>query len=163
MEKLEIKKLLNKKYDRENWKNLSKEIFDKVEFFKDPLKIDNQNEKVLEFYQIGNIKLKDDKKIALFEIKLIKNLNIYKNKVELRNLVINYIDQVSNHGVLVVYDNQGDNYRLTFSTKYSEILDDGKLVKLETEPKRYTYLLGETESCSTAAERLHLLSSKKIH
>ena len=72
MEKLEIKKLLNKKYDRENWKNLSKEIFDKVEFFKDPLKIDNQNEKVLEFYQIGNIKLKDDKKIALFEIKLIK-------------------------------------------------------------------------------------------
>jgi len=161
MEKLEIKKLLNKKYDRENWKNLSKEIFDKVEFFKDPLKIDNQNEKVLEFYQIGNIKLKDDKKIALFEIKLIKNLNIYKNKVELRNLVINYIDQVSNHGVLVVYDNQGENYRLTFSTKYSEILDDGKLVKLETEPKRYTYLLGETESCSTAAERLHLLSSKK--
>lgn len=161
MEKLEIKKLLNKRYDRENWKNLSKEIFDKVEFFKDPLKIDNQNEKVLEFYQIGNIKLKDDKKIALFEIKLIKNLNIYKNKVELRNLVINYIDQVSNHGVLVVYDNQGDNYRLTFSTKYSEILDDGKLVKLETEPKRYTYLLGETESCSTAAERLHLLSSKK--
>ena len=59
MEKLEIKKLLNKKYDRENWKNLSKEIFDKIEFFKDPLKIDNQNEKVLEFYQIGNIKLKD--------------------------------------------------------------------------------------------------------
>ena len=34
MEKLEIKKLLNKKYDRENWKNLSKEIFDKVEFLK---------------------------------------------------------------------------------------------------------------------------------
>ena len=27
--------------------------------------------------------------------------------------------------------NQGDNYRLTFSTKYSEILDDGKLVKLQ--------------------------------
>ena len=161
MEKLEIKKLLNKKYDRENWKNLSREIFDKVEFFKNPLKIDNQNEKVLEFYQIGNIKLENDKKIALFEIKLIKNLNIYKNKVELRNLVINYIDQVSNHGVLVVYDNQGENYRLTFSTKYSEILDDGKLIKLETEPKRYTYLLGETESCATAAERLHLLSSKK--
>ena len=88
-------------------------------------------------------------------------MNIYKNKVELRNLVINYIDQVSNHGVLVVYDNQGENYRLTFSTKYSEILDDGKLIKLETEPKRYTYLLGETESCATAAERLHLLSSKK--
>ena len=124
--------------------------------------IDNQNEKVLEFYQIGNIKLKDDKKIALFEIKLIKNLNIYKNKVELRNLVINYIDQVSNHGVLVVYDNQGDNYRLTFSTKYTEILYDGKLIKLETEPKRYTYLLGETESCATTAERLHLLSSKKF-
>ncbi len=161
MEKLEIKNILNKKYDRENWKNLSHQIFEKVEYFKEPIKIDHLNEKVLEFLQIGNIKLNDNKKIALFEIKLIKNLNIYKNKVELRNLVINYIDQVANHGVLVVYDNQGDNYRLTFSTKYSEILDDGKLVKLETEPKRYTYLLGETESCSTAAERLYLLSTKK--
>ena len=161
MEKSEIKKILNKPYNRDNWKDLSKVIFNGVVFFKEPVKIKNENDKVLEFLQIGNLVLSDKKKIALFEIKLKKNLNIYKNKVELRNLVINYIDQVSNHGVLVIYDNQGENYRLTFSTKYSELAKDGTLLKVETEAKRYTYLLGETESCITAAERFSLLKSRK--
>ena len=161
MEKIEIKKILNQKYNRENWKNLSKIIFDNVEFFKEPIKLKNENDKILDFLQIGNLILEDKKKIALFEVKLKKNLNIYKNKVELRNLVINYIDQVTNHGVLVIYDNQGENYRLTFSTKYSELGKDGSLLKVESEPKRYTYLLGETESCSTAAERFSFLHDKK--
>jgi len=161
MEKIEIKKILNQKYSRENWKNLSKMIFDGVEFFREPVKLENQNDKILDFLQIGNLILENKKKIALFEVKLKKNLNIYKNKVELRNLVINYIDQVTNHGVLVIYDNQGDNYRLTFSTKYSELGKDGSLLKVESEAKRYTYLLGETESCSTAAERFSLLKDRK--
>ena len=96
--------------------------------------------------------------MALFELKLIKNLNIYKNKVELRNIVTKFIDQFSNHGVLVVFDNQGSDYRLTFSSKYSELDEQGNIIETETATKRYTYLLGENESCSTPAERLHLLS-----
>ena len=41
MEKSEIKKILNKPYDRDNWKDLSKVIFNGVDFFKEPLKIKN--------------------------------------------------------------------------------------------------------------------------
>ena len=73
MEKIEIKKILNQKYNRENWKNLSKIIFDGVEFFKEPIKLENQNDKILDFLQIGNLILEDRKKIALFEAKLKKH------------------------------------------------------------------------------------------
>ena len=157
MEKKEIKEILNQKYDRENWKFLAKNIFNNVEYFKTPISIKTDNEKILDFVQIGNLKLIDQKKVALFELKLIKNLNIYKNKVELRNIVTKFIDQYSNHGVLVVFDNQGSDYRLTFSSKYSEFDENGNIIEVETSSKRYTYLLGENESCATAAERLYLL------
>ena len=162
MDKVEIKEKLNQKYNRENWKNLSKNIFkNNVEFYSNPRNIEIQNEKVLSFFELGRINLNDHKKVSLFELKVTKNLNIYKNKVELRNLVSKFIDQVTNHGVLVIYDNQGENYRLTFSTKFSQFLDTGELKEVETEPKRFTYLLGESESCITPAERLYLLHSKR--
>ena len=105
MEKQEIKKILNKKYNREEWKNLAKNIFKNVEYFKEPKKISTNNDKILDFLQIGNLNLNDNKTISLFELKLTKNLNIYKNKVELRNIVTKFIDQYSSHGVLVVFDN----------------------------------------------------------
>ena len=161
MEKIEIRKILNQKYNRENWKSFTKKIFNNVEYFKSPKSIKTNNDKILDFVQIGNLKLNDKKKIALFELKLIKNLNIYKNKVELRNIVTKFIDQYSNHGVLVIFDNQGQDYRLTFSTKYSEINTDGSIKNIETSSKKFTYLLGETESCSTAAERMYNLSKSK--
>lgn len=161
MEKIEIKNILNKKYDRNNWKILAKDIFNDVEYFKEPKKIVTENNKILEFVQIGNLKLKDKKIVALFELKLIKDLNIYKNKIELRNIVTKFIDQYSSHGVLVVFDNQSSDYRLTFSSKYSEITESGEIIDIETSPKRYTYLLGENESCSTAAERLFFLKNLK--
>lgn len=159
MNKQEIKEILNKKYSRDNWKILTKDIFKSVEYFKEPKKISTNNDKILDFLQIGNLNLKDGKKISLFELKLIKNLNIYKNKIELRNIVTKFIDQYSSHGVLVVFDNQGSDYRLTFSSKYSEFDEEGNIIEVETAPKRYTYLLGENESCATAAERLYYLKN----
>ena len=160
MDKQEIKKILNKKYNREEWKILAKKVFKNVEYFKEPKKISTNNDKILDFLQIGNLNLNDDKTISLFELKLTKNLNIYKNKIELRNIVTKFIDQYSSHGVLVVFDNQGSDYRLTFSSKYSEFDQEGNIIDVETAPKRYTYLLGENESCVTPAERLHLLHNQ---
>ena len=161
MNKHEIKETLNKKYNRDDWKILTKNIFKNVEYFKVPKKISTTNDKILDFLQIGNLNLNDGKTISLFELRLTKNLNIYKNKIELRNIVTKYIDQYSSHGVLVVFDNQGTDYRLTFSSKYSEFDDEGNIIDVETSPKRYTYLLGENESCSTASERFLNLYNQK--
>ena len=69
MNKQEIKEILNKKYNREDWKILAKNIFKDVEYFKEPKKILTENDKILDFIQIGNLKLKDNKIISLFELK----------------------------------------------------------------------------------------------
>ena len=156
MNRNEIKELLNQKYDRTNFKQLTQSIFSKCDYFNSPKSIDTNNDKVLDFLQLGSINLLDGKNLAIFELKLRKDTNIYKNKVELRNVTTKYIDQATNHGVFVVYDNQGDDYRLTFATKYTEIDDHGNIIKKETESKRYSYLLGKNESCITPSERLKI-------
>ena len=125
MDKIKIREQLNKKYERDDFKNLTQSIFKNCNYFNTPKSIDPNNDKILNFLQLGNINLSDGKNLAIFELKLRKDTNIYKNKVELRNLTAKYIDQATNHGVFVVYDNQSEDYRLTFATKYSEIDQKG--------------------------------------
>ena len=72
------------------------------------------------------------------------------------------IDQSIIHGALAFYYSKNvSDYRLTFIAKQTSFNEDGELTKTETAPKRYTFLLGENESCRTAAERLFELISKK--
>jgi hypothetical protein len=161
MEKSEIKKILNTQYERDNWKNLIRNIFKKSNFFTIPKKIDSTNDKIKSIYEIGYIDLFEGKKLSFFEIEVNKNINLGKNKVELRNFITKFIDQTTNHGVLVIFNNQSDDYRLTFCSKYFEITSSGEFILKETNPKRYTYLLGSNEVCTTPTERLDFLKSKE--
>ena len=74
------------------------------------------------------------------------------------------MDQGLIHGALVFYYSQGqDDYRLTFIAKQTYFNENGELVKKETAPKRYTFLLGKNEPCTTAASRLIELANKKTY
>ena len=50
---------------------------------------------------------------------------------------------------------------MTFIAKQTDFNESGELVKKETAPKRYTFLLGKNEPCTTAASRLIELANKK--
>ena len=66
----------------------------------------------------------------------------------------NCIDEVSAHAVLAFFIQPGKSfYRLTYAAKKSRLGDDMKVWTEQTAPRRFTYILGEGESCRTAAER----------
>ena len=75
MNRKEIKESLNQKYERIKFKQLTQSIFSKCNYFNSPKSIDTNNEKVLDFLQLGNINLLDGKKLAIFKI-LMKNMII---------------------------------------------------------------------------------------
>ena len=52
------------------------------------------------------------------------------------------------------------HYRFTFAARESAFDTEGKLVRTETAPRRYTYLLGPGESCRTPAERFAELAAR---
>jgi adenine-specific DNA-methyltransferase len=162
MTQQELQQRLNQPYSTDNWKQVVSEVFPNVQLFDPVLTIPVENSKVESFRQLGNVRLQDGKSLALFELKLKSNVNILRNRVELNNLVSQYIDQEQNHGVLSIFEQGGEDYRFTFSAKattYEE--EEADFVTKKTDTKRFTYLLGKNESCKTPALRLHDLSTKK--
>ncbi|MGD9685465.1 MAG: DUF6577 family protein [Desulfobacter sp.] len=157
----ELKQKLQQRYDRNAWQTVLREVFPRVDMYREPNAIHCDHSEVESFLELGNVRLHDDKKLAIFEIALTPKKMIQRNRVELRNLVARYIDQETSHGVLVIFTGQNEDYRFTFTAKESEFNDDGEFVERQTATKRFTYLLGPHETCTTAARRLSQLAEKQ--
>lgn len=155
-----LKKLLSLKFDLNIWSNLLNQLFPKVELFTSPAKVTDSSVKT--GGHIGNIRLDDGRSLAIFSFEVIDNILIARNRKGLREIAAKYIDQSLIHGALVFYYSANqDDYRLTFIAKQTFFNENGELEKKETAPKRYTFLLGPNEPCTTAAKRLLELFDKK--
>ena len=161
MEKKELQKLLSQPYSQENWKQIVQFVFPNVSIRSTPYEYEINDNYVKKFRQIGDVKLDDGKNLALFELILAENIDLKRNRVGLNDRISKYIDQEGFHGVLSVFDQQGEDYRFTFSSKstdYDADLED--IVQSQTDKKRFTYVLGKNQSCKTPAERFYSLSQK---
>ncbi len=157
----ELKQKLQQPYERNAWQTVLREVFPRIDMYREPNAIHCDHSEVESFLELGNVRLHDDKRLAIFEIALTPKKMIQRNRVELRNLVAKYIDQETSHGVLVIFTGQNEDYRFTFTAKESEFNDDGEFVERQTATKRFTYLLGPHETCTTAARRLSQLAEKQ--
>ena len=136
------------------------EMFPKVEFFTHVNPV--SHDLVKDGGQTGIIRLDDKRSLAIYTFEVNDNVLINRNRKGLREITARTIDQSVIHGVLAFYYSKNvSDYRLTFIAKQTSFNEDGELIKTETAPKRYTFLLGENEPCRTAAERLFELISKK--
>lgn len=155
-----LKNILSAKFDFNVWKELFDKFFPKVEIFTTVAKISDIH--VKDGGHIGNIRLDDERSLAIFRFEVADNVIISRNRKSLRDIAAKYVDQGLIHGALVFYYSQNqDDYRLTFIAKQTYFNENGELVKKETAPKRYTFLLGKNEPCTTAASRLMELADKK--
>ncbi|NLE00121.1 MAG: N-6 DNA methylase, partial [Fibrobacter sp.] len=157
----ELKSILTKPYNRTDWQKIARNVFPNASFLEQPCQIPCDDKHVEQFLQVGNVRLNDGKNLAIFEIQVSSKTDIQKNRVTLRELIAKYIDQQTNHGVLVIFNSEKGNYRYTFAARESEINEEGALVEHETAPKRFTYVLGPGEPCKTATDRFFELSQKK--
>lgn len=157
-----LKNILSAKFDFDIWKDLLEKIFPKVEVFTSVAKIADSH--VKDGGHVGNIRLDDGRSLAIFRFEVSDNVQISRNRKSLRDIAAKYVDQGLIHGALVFYYSQNqDDYRLTFIAKQTYFNESGELVKKETAPKRYTFLLGKNEPCTTAASRLKELADKRTY
>jgi len=172
MEKETLHNLLRQKYSRANWKQIVDAMFPGRDFFATDEPVDYtkdaQYELTESIIRFGNIELDDGALLALYEVKL-KNDNhsirIAKNRVGLRNLITAEVIPGIVDGALICYYQEGvPEWRFSFFSKSVFWDEEGKQVKKETHPKRYTYVLGppETgETCVTPRDRFFLLAEKQ--
>ena len=157
-----LKNILSAKFNFDIWNDLLEKIFPKVEIFTSAKKITDSH--VKDGGHVGNIRLDDGRSLAIFDFEVTDNVLISRNRRNLRNITANYIDQDKFHGALAFYHSQNqDDYRLTFIAKQTYFNENGEFVNKETAPKRYTFLLGKNEPCTTAASRLKELADKRTY
>lgn len=158
-----IQHILKAEYNSTRWKTFLSELFTSSNFFSSPTELLGINESVASKAQhIGNIKVNNkngiSSTIAVYEVKLAENVVLERNRVGLRNLLKPYWKQ-QEAAFIVYYHPQAKSWRFSYVSELGEFTDTG-YVTSSTEPKRYTYVLGENESCRTAAIQFSKLQDK---
>jgi hypothetical protein len=162
LNKDKIRDILHRTYDRNIWESFLASVFPSSEFLSNPKKLEVSAPHIDSAALLGTIKLEQEpyaKNIAVFEVILGQGIILERNRVGLRNSLRKYWKEID--GAFVVFtqkENQG--WRFTYISELTGYDLDQKLIKIRTEPKRFTYILGPSETCETAAQRFEILSLK---
>jgi hypothetical protein len=108
----------------------------------------------------GNIQLDDNTEITCYEILLQPKVRIEQSKVAIQQYVRKLLTAGQAALINFVAPANKNVWRLTLVAKDSVLTEKG-IKEKTTNPKRYTFLLGPSETCRTAAERFEVLSTER--
>lgn len=173
----QLKDKLRQPYNSEIWhEDVLPHVFgkDQVRWFGAPVNLAVEThyvDRVVAKRQLGVVQLGGEDlfggatRLAVVEVELQPGTtSITRNRVGLRGLTFGLIDGEQANGVLAFYydSDKPDAYRFSFLTRQSSFDQaTGEIVATTTHPKRYTYVLGKHEACTTAAKRLQGLAARK--
>ena len=163
MAQLQIKALFKQRYDQGNWKQFLGETFANTQLFSVPETLVNIDHSVAANVQrLGQIILNQDeieRQIAIYEVTLAPGIVLERNRVGLRNLLRKYWKDID-AAFIVYHHTDKNNWRFTYVSELTGYDASGEFVEIKTEPKRYTYLLGEDQSVRTAVDRFQKIRDK---
>ena len=163
MTKEQIQNLFKQGYKQANWKQFIGETFAKTRLLATPeILIGIDSNVASQVQKLGYITLYENKierKIAVFEVTLAQDIILERNRVGLRNLLRKYWKDID--AAFIAYHRpEIPKWRFTYVSELTGYDAEGEFVKIKTEPKRYTYVLGEGESTRTAVERFEKIANK---
>lgn len=109
----------------------------------------------------GKIQLDDSTEITCYEVLLQPKVRIEQSKVAIQQYVRKLLTAGQAALINFVAPANKNVWRLTLVAKDSVLTEKGVKEKT-TNAKRYTFLLGPSETCKTAAERFETLSTEKV-
>jgi hypothetical protein len=159
----QIHNLFKQRYNQNNWKQFLGEAFATSRLLATPETLTGIDSNVASQVQkLGYIILNEngiERQIAVFEVTLAQGIILERNRVGLRNLLRKYWKDID--AAFIAYHRpETPNWRFTYVSELTGYDAEGEFVKIKTEPKRYTYVLGEGESTRTATERFTTIAVK---
>ena len=158
---MDYKSVIESRYNRESWEALLHDIFlSGANFRTTPIPVDAHSPLVDESLQLGTITLKDDNKIAVYEIKLSDRVDIVENRVGIRNLLFSDWKLKGCAGAFIFCYRENESVlRFSYVSQTFAFGEDGKMEKEETDTKRFTYILGEGHRSRTAIGQFEALKT----
>jgi hypothetical protein len=160
--KLQIQESFQKIYDLEVFKReILNSVFtsEKAKLFREENYIDESNQltasekkAIHKVVHYGNLELDDYNTLKLYEITLQPKVRIEQSKVGIQQYVRKML--IAGEGVLVNFINPDNlkTWRLTLVASDTVLTDKGISVK-KLNPKRYTFIVGQSEKCKTISDR----------
>jgi len=165
MEQHTLREKLQNEFDLEQWKQVLEACFPERIFYGSPkpaiFSRQEQRELAEHIHHIGEVDL-GETKLAFIDVQLKEDATqLTRNRVGLRKLVDSeVIAGVRDAAIIVYHQPDYPEWRISFySEQYGWDEKEG-IVKEETNPKRYTFVVGGNESCRTPAQRLQTLIDK---
>lgn len=158
-----IEDILKTGYNRETWKGFLRNLFPLSIFWSNPHSLnDLTSPYVSAAFRLGDVKLDEggiERSVGLFEVVLDAKVILERNRVGLRNLLKKYWKDMD--GAFIVYTQPSSGlWRFTYVSELTGFDSSGEYQEIKTDPKRYTYVFGDGESCRTAVERFQTLLAK---
>lgn len=159
----ELRAILERKYDRKEWFKVLRKCFNVTTLHHKPVDITDRiksNQYKATAKELGNFTTPDGYLVGIYEVEVPEKALIHRNRKGLRDLLSQVYSTDVDAALLVFI--QGSKWRFTY---VSEITVRNpvtrKREKKITDPKRFTYLLGEGERAKTASERFAVIRDKE--
>lgn len=164
MNEEEIKKIFDSKYNRTDWIKLIHDIFKGEEtFFSAPQEIAVEKSIADKVVYLGYVSLVDGNRIAIYEVKLSEHVNIERNRAGIRHLLCPTWRGLGFVGAFMLcYRDTESVLRFSYVSESFRFDENGKYTKDSTDPKRYTYLLGEGHRSKTAVQQFMALKNSEL-
>ncbi len=159
----DLQQMFKQRYDRQNWRHFLSDSFAGAKLFDHPEILTGIDINVAaSACRLGYIALDEngiERQIAVYEVTLATGIILERNRVGLRNLLRKYWRDID--AAFIAYHRpESGKWRFSYVSELTGFDGDGEFVKIKTEPKRYTYILGEGESTKTACDRFKLIAAK---
>lgn len=162
MDKTTLHKIFSKAFEDASWLEVLKSVFGaKLGLLAQakPIILAN-NDKANAAFELGSFTTTDDRIIGLYKIEVKPEVWLERNKVGLRELLRN-VYKYDVDGAIIIFIQQ-NKWRLSFVSEIKVLSAEGEIIEQATEPKRYTYLLGDGEKVRTPSDSLSKLSGKSL-
>ncbi|WP_313655125.1 Eco57I restriction-modification methylase domain-containing protein [Planktothrix agardhii] len=159
----QIQDIFNQRYNQAKWKQFLGETFANAQLLSTPETLTGIDINVASQVQkLGYILLDEngiERQIGVYEVTLAPDIILERNRVGLINLLRKYWQNID--AAFIAYHRpESANWRFSYVSELTGYDAEGESIKIKTEPKRYTYLLGEGESIRTAVERFERIIKK---
>ena len=159
----QIQEIFQQGYSQTNWKQFLGEAFANARLLAIPDTLTDIDSNVaLKAQKLGHILLNEnniERQIIAYEVTLAPGIILERNRVGLRNLLRKYWKNID-AAFIIYHQPDSPKWRFTYVSELTGYDSEGGFIKIKTEPKRYTYVLGEGESIRTASERFANIAAK---
>src|SRR3972149_12076616 len=162
-----IKRTFENELNEVHYKDLVVNLFNHFDFSKEhSLKqyfTEDEKQKIKDFTYLGTYEDTEKKSLDVLIVELKGGSKVERARSLQRNLIGKYLKgNLKDSALVAFYSKDNPDWRLSFVKMEFKIGAKGAKVEIGTPPKRYSFLVGETEPSYTAKKQLESFLDDKV-